>query len=88
MPAKKAINAADAYASFYEGKFEIYFTCPGELLCKYALCYTMPPTGEDECVRKDHGTCLCPLAKQEATRKLRDWLTRELKDMEAADAAG
>jgi len=82
MSAKKATKTTNICASIYEGEFNLDFACVGLDMCKFALCPVMPPTGDDECCYRDHGDCRSPVAKQSALEKLRNRITKELKQYE------
>ena len=82
MPAKTATKTANICANIYEGKFIVSFDCVGVLECEFALCPTMPPDGNDECVFREQGTCLSPCAKCAAVERIRKKLASELKQIE------
>lgn len=82
MAAKKATKTANICANIYEGEFMLNFDCVGVEICRYALCFMMPPDGSEECTYREHGSCLCPHAKSAALESLRNRLTKELKQLE------
>jgi len=82
MSAKKATKTANVCANIYEGDFSVNFDCVGVEVCRFALCFVMPPDGSDECSYRDHGSCICRHAKHAALESLRNKLTKELKQLE------
>lgn len=80
MAANKATKAANIDANIYDGVFQLLFDCVGVTTCYYALCSFMPPDGSEECCFREHGSCRNPPAQDAAIKKLRDRLTKELKD--------
>ena len=86
MSAKRHTKTANINACIYEGDSDVSFDCVGVLACKFALCHTMPPTGDDECCCRDQGTCLSVSAKIEALRcltlKIKGWMKQLEEDLE------
>ena len=76
MPAKKPTNVC---ATLYEGAYDIDYTCVGVEICKHALCPVMPPDGSEDCAYYQYGNCCFPPARYAALEKLRNRLTKELK---------
>jgi hypothetical protein len=77
MPAKKATKTANLCVTIYEGDFDISFDCVGVEMCRFALCPVMPPTGEEECTFREHGTCRSASAKVAALELLSSRIKRE-----------
>jgi hypothetical protein len=78
MPVKKATKLPNICAGLYLGDFHLNFDCIGVEICKYALCPVMPPDGTEDCAFLEHGSCLCPGAKYDAMKGLRDRLAKEM----------
>jgi hypothetical protein len=64
-------TTANIVANIYEGRFQVNFDCVGELACRFALCHTMPPDGNDECTYREYSSCLCQTAKISALESLK-----------------
>lgn len=82
MPVKQRTKTAYVCAVTYSGGFDLNFDCVGVLDCKYALCYAMPPDGNDPCCHYDCGTCISPPAKLAAIEKIKRKLSAAAKEIE------
>lgn len=75
-------TTTNIYATLYEGRFEVDFNCVGQLACRFALCHTMPPDGNDECIYCEHSSCLYPTAKISALESLKKKIMGMIKQLE------
>lgn len=82
MPAKKATKNTNVYATIYEGNFDVNFDCVGVEVCRFGLCYDMPPTGREACTFSEHGSCRRTVAQITAIESLQIRLAKELKRLE------
>jgi hypothetical protein len=73
------ISSANVYASLYDGEFQVGYDCAGVDTCRFALCSTMPPDGNEECFFRRDGSCTSPIAQQAALESLRSRIKGELK---------
>lgn len=80
MAAKRAASSANINSSLYDGDFQVGFDCVGVQQCRYALCSIMPPDGSEDCCFQNYGSCSQVAAQNAALKKLRDRLTKELRD--------
>lgn len=81
MAAKKATKKPGIDASLHEGELSIYFNCVGAETCRFALCSSMPPDGEEECFFRDHGSCRRTVAQMESLEAFRNKIMKELKEL-------
>lgn len=81
------MSGANITATLYDGDFCLSFDCGEITTCKYALCETMPPDGDQKCYFREYGACRNGAAQLAALTALRDRLTRELRQIaeEATD---
>ena len=82
MSAKKNTKIPGVDASLYEGSLGLSYNCVGVEACRYALCPLMPPDGNEECIYREHGSCLCPHAKHAALETLGRKIKTEMKQIE------
>ncbi len=82
MSAKKATKTANVFANIYEGHFDVNFDCVGVTVCRFALCFTMPPEDGDKCHYNDCGSCVSPHSKQASLGSLKNRISKELKLIE------
>lgn len=80
-----AKRPANIYASMYDGTFDVGFDCSGETNCKFALCFLMPPTGDDPCSFHGGGTCNRIAARIAALELLRQRIGKEIKQLESEE---
>lgn len=82
---RRATKPANISVTLYDGDFEIYFDCAGVDACKFALCATMPPTGDDDCCYQNTGSCRFVPAQEAALQALKKRITKELKKLSQED---
>jgi len=70
---------ANVNATLYDGEFQIGFDCAGAETCRFALCSTMPPDGDEECFFRQNGSCTHRPSQQAAIESFRNRITKELK---------
>ena len=85
MLAKKATKTANICANIYESELQLSFDCVGVEACRFALCSLMPPDGSEECTYSEYSSCLCSHAKIAALEALKNWLGKQLKQLENSD---
>lgn len=78
---RKANKTANINANLYDGDFQLGYDCVGVVTCRFGLCYVMPPSGDEECIFREYGSCTCQPAQQEALEALRKRIDAELKQM-------
>lgn len=79
-------RTANVGASFYDAELSLDFDCVGVEVCKFALCSEMPPDGSEECFFRRYGSCTSAPAQYAAIERLRDRLTKELKERREEEA--
>jgi hypothetical protein len=82
MPVRKATKTANINANLYDGEFQLGFDCVGVENCRFALCPLMPPTGDEDCTYREHGSCRDTSAQQAALEALKKRIVKELKQRE------
>ena len=68
-------------ASLYDNEFQVNYDCVGVETCRFALCPIMPPTGDDECVMKEYGSCRCIHAQMASLYALHKEIGATLKNL-------
>lgn len=85
MPAKPATKTTNINANLYDGELQIGFDCVGVESCRFALCPTMPPTGDEECTYREYGSCRRTSAQQAALNDMLNRIKKELKQFKEQD---
>ena len=72
-------ETANICATIYDGNFDVLFDCSGVEKCRFALCPVMPPSGEEECVYSEYGSCRSAWANVAALELLSSRIKKRLK---------
>jgi hypothetical protein len=73
--------SANIMVSLYDGEFAIEYACSGEERCNFAICSIMPPDGTAPCAFVKYGGCLSQSSQTAALVKLKERITKALKDI-------